>query len=349
MSKVNYELITIAREIEGYTQKTFSEAIGVEQGTVSKIENGILTNISDEFIERVANTLDYPVSFFYQDWNPIRVEGHYRRKTSETVKAFKEVKAKMTLVEHHFEILCKHIEVPHANYPTWDLETDGDVVLCARHVREFWKIPKGRIDNVTEVLETNGFVIIQIDLGQTEGFSCFSRSGIPLIFVNRNLPADRYRLTVTHEAFHFILHHGQKISSERKYEPEAFETASEFLAPLHEIQTQLSRLSLSKLAELKAYWKLSMQSLLVKATKSDLITKNQSVYLWKQLIAAGYKKKEPVELASEHPTIFKDILNAHFEHFGYSKEEVAALLRFNRVEEWYLPNKRGLRIIKRPA
>jgi Zn-dependent peptidase ImmA (M78 family)/DNA-binding XRE family transcriptional regulator len=349
MSKVNYELITIAREIEGYTQKSFSEALGIKQGTISKIENGLLNKITDDFIQKVAEVLKYPVEFFYQDWKPIRVEGHYRRKASETVKAFKETKAKMTLAERHFNILTQHIEVPQANYPTWDLTTDGNAALCARHVREYWKVPKGRINNVTELLETNGFVIIELDLGETTGFSCFSKSGVPLIFINKNISPDRYRLTVTHEAFHFILHHGQKISAERDFEAEAFESSSEFLAPLHELEGQLSRLTLAKLADLKAYWKLSMQALLVKASKSEVITRNQSEYLWKQLTAAGYRKKEPVEIAREYPTVFKEILNAHFEDFEYTKEEVETLLNFNKISEWYLNQRRSLKIVRKTA
>ena len=160
MKKVNYQLITLAREIEGYTQKDFSSAIDVEQGTLSKVENGLLDKSAYDIVKKASYVLGYPEDFFFQEWIPNRVEGHYRRKLSEPVKILKECKAKMTLAEHHFNILTEHIELPAVNYPIWDLEEDGSVMLCAKFVRDFWKIPKGRISNLTEILESNGFVII---------------------------------------------------------------------------------------------------------------------------------------------------------------------------------------------
>jgi transcriptional regulator with XRE-family HTH domain len=198
MKKLNYHLITIARESAGYTQKDFASALGVEQGTVSKIENGITVNTSEEIIQNICYILDYPESFFYQDWMPVRVEGHYRRKLSMSVKDLKECKAKMTLSERHLNILCESIELPPPNYPKWDVELDGSPSMSARFLREFWKIPKGRISNVTEILEDNGFVIIQLDLSGTDGFSVLSENDTPIIFVNKNMSGDRYRLTVVH-------------------------------------------------------------------------------------------------------------------------------------------------------
>lgn len=349
MSKVNYQLITIAREIEGYTQKELSDAIGVEQGTLSKIENGLLEKTANEIVDKVADVLGYPIGFFLQDWNPIRIEGHYRRKVSESVKDFKENRAKMTLAEHHFAILTEHIELPKANYPIWDLTEDGSPSLCAKFLRDFWRVPKGKINNVTEILEENGFVIIELELGQMDGFSCFSSLGTPLIFINKNLSGDRYRMTVTHEAIHFIVHHGQKIAPDRIVEDEAFECASEFLIPLADIEHQFNRLTLSKLIDLKTYWKVSIQAILYKAGKSELITPNQSKYLWKQIAIAGYKKKEPVDIPREQPSVLREIFDTHFEDFKYSIDEVNKILNFNKVQEWYLNKVSRFKVLKRIA
>ncbi|MDN3580367.1 helix-turn-helix domain-containing protein [Mucilaginibacter flavus] len=347
MDKINYQLITIAREIEGYTQKEFAAAIKIEQGTLSKIENGLIEKISEELINKISYVLNYPISFFYQDWNPLRIEGHYRRKVSESVKAFKENKAKMTLAERHFNILTEHIELPPVNFPTWDVEHDGEVSMCAKYVREFWRVPKGRIDNVTELLEQNGFVIIEIELYETDGFSAFSNSGTPLIFVNKNLPGDRYRLTIMHEAFHFILHHGKKIVPERDIEKESFEGASEFMVPIYEIEHQLTKLSISKLMDLKAYWKMSMQAILYKARHHKLISESQSQYLWRQFSAAGYRKNEPIDIQKERPIIFNEILDTYLQEWKYSNEDLKNLLKFNQIDEWYFNKGIKLKLLKR--
>ena len=63
--------------------------LGIEQGTLSKIENEFLS-IDSSFIELVSRTLEYPVSFFYQKWNVHTVQGHFRKKASLTVKEVKK-------------------------------------------------------------------------------------------------------------------------------------------------------------------------------------------------------------------------------------------------------------------
>jgi Zn-dependent peptidase ImmA (M78 family)/DNA-binding XRE family transcriptional regulator len=349
MRNVNYQLITLAREATGYTQKDFASAIGVEQGTISKIENGIAVRISEGIIEKIAYVLDYPVSFFYQEWMPIRVEGHYRRKLSISAKDIKECKAKMTLAERHLNLLCESVELPGPNYPKWNVEIDGSVNSCAMYLREFWKIRKGRIVNATEILEDNGFVIIELDLKAIDGFSVLSENNTPLIFVNKNMSGDRYRMTVIHEAFHFILHHGQKIGPDRDTEEEAKEAASEFLLPFKEVENQLRGLNLSKLADLKAYWLVSMQALLVKAGKGSVITANQYQYLWKQMSAAGYRKKEPIDTPKEKPTLFKELLTTHLEDLKYSSENLSNLLQFNKIDDWYFNKGSKLRALRRIA
>lgn len=349
MNKVNYHLITLAREISGYTQKDFASAIGIEQGTISKIENGILLKITDEVIKNIAYVLDYPVSFFYQDWIPARVEGNYRRKLSIPAKHLKECKAKMTLVERHLNLLCESVELPIPNFPKWDIEIDGSVAMCANYLREYWKIPRGRIANLTSILEDNGFVIIEIDLAGVDGFSVMSENNIPVIFINKGMSGDRYRMTAAHELFHFILHQAHKISPERDIEAEAKEAASELLIPFKEVENQLTGLNISKLVDLKMYWLVSMQALLVKAGKNGVISSNQYQYLWKQMSAAGYRKKEPVDIPKETPTLFKELITSHLDDLKYSKEDLSTLLQFNKVDEWYFNRGSKLKILRKIA
>jgi len=80
MEKVNYELITLAREIEGTKSKKLTLPSLIEQGTLSKIENVIL-DATDEIVQKTADLLGLSHRFpFYQNWTPARIEGHYRRK-----------------------------------------------------------------------------------------------------------------------------------------------------------------------------------------------------------------------------------------------------------------------------
>lgn len=337
MDKANYNLITLARESEGLTQSDLAEKINVEQSTISKIENGLL-DANETEINKISEVLDYPKIFFYQDWNPIRVEGFYRRKLSLPAKELKECKAKMTFAEKHFSILIESLEMPVPDYPKWDVEIDGSPMMCARYVREYWKMPKGRVANVTELLEDKGFIIIELDLDGMDGFSTFSESNFPIIFVNRNMPGDRDIFTKTEEAFHFIMHHGQKISPERDIEKEVKEAVSEFLVPLKEIESQLFKLNIPKLTDLKQYWNISMAALIAKAKNNQIITNDQYKYIWKQMVANGYRIKEPVEIKRQKPSLFTEIFESYFEDLNYSKTELCNLLKIseNKLDSWYL-------------
>ncbi len=239
--------------------------------------------------------------------------------------------------------------MPLPNYPKWNLEVDGSASMCAKYLREYWKIPKGRISNLTEILEDNGFVIIEMDLSGTDGFSVLSENNTPIIFINKNMAGDRFRMTVAHEVLHFILHHGQKISTDRDIEEEVREAASELLLPLKEVESQLRVLSLSKLADLKMYWLVSMQALLVKAGKNDIITQHQYQYLWKQMSAAGYRKKEPVEVPKEKPTLFNELITTHLEDLKYSSDDLSKLLHFKKIDEWYFNKGGRLKILRKIA
>lgn len=351
MNSVNYELIILARETMGFTQADLAKHLFIEQSTISKIEHGLLPP-SSEIVSKIADILEYPESFFYQEWKPIRVEGHYRRKINSPVKILKECKAKMTLVEKHLSMLADSLELPKVNYPKWDVTKDGSPTMCAKYVRDFWKIPKGRIENLTQILEDNGIIVIELDFEDMEGFSTFSKDGIPLIFVNKNKPGDRDLFTKAHEAFHLIAHFGNKVAEDRDMEKEATEFASEFLLPEKDIENDLSKLTIAKLADLKRYWRVSMGAIIMRAKRAGSITQNQYEYLWKQMAILGYKVKEPVQTQRETATLFQEILSTYVDEFAYSKQELSKVLDFkeDKIDEWYFNKKPNrLKVIRKTA
>lgn len=66
MQKYNVELLKLAREARFITQEELSQLLDIEQGTLSKVEKGIL--LADEgLIEKISKTLDFPITFFYQE------------------------------------------------------------------------------------------------------------------------------------------------------------------------------------------------------------------------------------------------------------------------------------------
>lgn len=347
MQKFNSEILILAREARYITQVELSAMLGVEQGTISKIEKEILT-ADDKLVEKISRALDFPVSFFYQDRKVMTVEGHYRRKVSTPVKKMKQYAAQMTIAEWHFLKLMDEIELPETRLPTWDVIEDGSPAMCAKHLRDFWKIPKGRVPNLTKLIEDNGIVIIPLDLGEMSGFSTYINGNIPVIYVNSNLSPDRYRLTIAHELGHIIFHFGNKVSQERNLESEAYEFAIELLVPEGNIRPYFTKISIDKLADLKSYWYVSMQALLRYANTLGMVTQNQYKYLWIQMGSLGYRRNEPVSIPMEKPGLITEIVNAYVSDLGYSKEELASVLQMNvsELERIYFASKGKLKVLR---
>jgi len=298
--------------------------------------------------EKIAQALDFPPSFFYQDRKIMPVEGHYRRKLSTPVRKVKQHIALMTLAELHFLAMLDEIELPITKLPDWDVSEDGSPALCARHLREYWRIPKGRVSNLVKFVEDHGVVIIPLDLDEMDGFSTFIKGNIPVIFVNKNLPPDRFRLTVAHELAHLILHFGHKVSADRDLEGEAFAFAIEFLVPESQIRPYFSKVTIEKLADLKSYWQISMQALLKYANTLGMVTGNQYRYLWMQMGSLGYRRSEPVTIPKESPGLIREMVDAYLSDLEYTKEELAAVLHIHvhELERIYFDGKIRLKIIR---
>lgn len=346
MEKINSEILKLAREVRSITQEELANIIGIEQGTLSKIEKGIL-QADQEIVKNISKALELPVTFFYQEKKVIPVEGHYRRKISTSVKKMKQYVAQMTIAEWHFMSMLDEIDLPETQLPKWDILVDGSPAICAKYVREYWRIPKGRITNITKFIEDNGVVIIALDLGELDGFSTYFNGNIPVIFVNKNFPPDRYRLTIAHELGHLILHFGNKVGADRDLESEAYEFAIEFLVPENNIRPYLSKITIEKLADLKSYWYVSMAALLKYANTLGMVTGNQYRYLWTQIGSLGYRKKEPVNIPVETPGIINEIISAFLSDLGYSKEELASTLHITvpEFERIYLHSKVKLKAV----
>lgn len=347
MQKFNAEILKLARESRYITQEELSSMLGVEQGTLSKIEKDILA-IDDKLVQKISKVLDFPADFFYQDKKVMTVEGHYRRKVSTPVKKMKQYVAQMTIAEWHFLKLMDEIELPETRLPSWDIEEDGSPAMCAKHLRDFWKLPKGRVTNLTKLIEDNGIVIFPLELGEMSGFSTYINGNIPVIYVNNNLSPDRYRLTIAHELGHIIFHFGNKVSQERDLEGEAYQFAIELLVPESNIRPYFTKVSIDKLADLKSYWYVSMQAMLRYANTLGMVTQNQYKYLWIQMGSLGYRRNEPVLIPVEEAGLISEIVNAYVSDLGYSKEELASVLQVNvpELDRIYFGSKGKLKVLR---
>jgi Zn-dependent peptidase ImmA (M78 family) len=257
----------------------------------------------------------------------------------------------MNIYRVNIQNLLKSIDIPFTKLPFFENGRKSPIE-AARLLRQYWQLPRGPIDNMMKTLEDRGIIIISMDFetDKIDGRSMVTNGGKFIIFINKGLSGDRQRFTLAHELAHIICHLYNPEIFEIDTEFEANQFASEFLMPESEIRPQLSgyKLTLQKLADLKRYWKVSMQAILYWAECLKVVTKNQARYLWSQFYTLRIKIKEPIEIPAERPSLISEIINAFLVRLNYTKEELAATLHLPVVDfkERYLNNDAMLRIVR---
>jgi len=327
-NEVNPEMVILARESRGYSQDELAKELHVTQGRISKIEGGTL-EVPDDLLEVLCRVLHYPPVFFHQEGVRPGVgiaEIFHRKHKDVPKKLMNEIYASIDIRIRHITSLLRAAEIPE-RVPRLPIEKyEGNAAQVARLVRSMWDIPRGPIRNVTKTLEDAGVVVVSFHFGtrKVDGICRWLPGCAPVMFVSDEAPKDRVRLTEVHELAHMVMHK----TPNPDIEDQAFAFAAEFLMPEREIFTDLQELSLQKLANLKQYWRVSMQSLLQRAKDLRTIPERQVANLWREMGAAGYRTKEPVDLdiQGEQPALLQELVDMHIKEMSYGVEELGQLL-----------------------
>jgi Zn-dependent peptidase ImmA (M78 family)/transcriptional regulator with XRE-family HTH domain len=349
--RFNTEMLILARESRGYTQKAFAERVGISQGELSKIETGLRAP-SKEVVQKFAASLGYSPKLLYMAeryWGANTDCAYYRKRKSASLQNVRQglAIANIRRIQISRLLISGAVELSlDKQFKRMDIEENpGGAIAIARTVRAMWCLPPGPVMDLTRTIEDAGGIVFRSGFGSTKiDALCQWVQGLPpMFFVNEDIPCDRMRWTLAHELGHIIMHHIPTENIER----EANEFAAEFLMPAKEIKPYLSDLSLAKLASLKPHWKVSMNALLKRACDLATITERQRSYLWTQMGSLGYRTNEPIPLPQEEPALVKEILEVHQTQLGFSYRELAELMFMDEQEmkaEYAVPKTR-LRLI----
>jgi len=338
MQQFNYHLLCVARDAREFTQAGLAQKMNISQGALSKYETGLLLP-PDDVVQQISDALKFPVSFFLQPEQPYSFPPfHFRKRKKLGAKALNRIIAEMNICRMHVKRLCVSYERSEAGFIP---EIDADqyqglskrtpaIEDIARHVREAWRVPPGPIDSMAALIERNGGIVIPCAFG-TDLIDAMSQriDGMPvLFFVNKTAPADRVRFTLAHELGHMILH-TLSFKDDDTMEEEADAFAGAFLLPADEFRPQMRRFDLAHLANLKAYWGVSMAALMMRAAKLNLVSAYQKKAFWIEMGRNDYRKNEPNEPAPEAPEALLRMIQFHRQALGYSETDVSALLHLN--------------------
>jgi Zn-dependent peptidase ImmA (M78 family)/DNA-binding XRE family transcriptional regulator len=333
-ARFNPDMLRLARDLRGVTQAELASMSGVTQALISKMENGLVAQPSDEVIVSICAALRFPPAFFDQ---PERLIGlphfHARERSRLNAHDLASITATINLYRQHVTKLIRSYEVE-IEKPIRQIDLDESGLTpekIANRLREYWMLPRGPIANLVEIIEDAGGIVIQTRF-QTNIMPAisFRSEGLPpLFFIKRDISADNFRLILAQELGHLVMHNLPE--DEDKMTVEANRFAAEFLMPAVDIKPYLAEVKLSTLGRLKAFWKVSIRALLDRAFDLKMITAYQFRSLYSQYNKA-YREGEPIELEPERPRHLRQIAQFHIQRLGYSMADLATLLCMHEDE-----------------
>lgn len=351
------DLLGLRRRMRDMGQAQLAEACGIGQGTLSKIEQG-LREPTEEIVHKLASALHCSPSFFYQAereyGSPMSAHPMFRKKASVGQKVLDRVIAELNVRIGHIRTFLSSVDfAPELPLPQYDVDDyGGDIETIAEHVRRAWYVPRGPIKSLTEFAERAGCLVVHCDMeaARIDGVSYRIPGLPPIIFLNRNQPADRMRFSLAHELGHLILHDYPTPDMEKQ----ADQFASALLMPKSDIGPELNGLTIEKAAYMKPLWRVSMASLIYRASTLNRIDQGKYIYLWRQMSARNFRLREPASLDFPHevPSVMDALVTNLTHNMGYSHDELAAILHLYYDEVAHMYNltpsapKTGLRVVK---
>ena len=342
-------MVSLAREFRELTQTDLAELLGVKQGAISKVEGGI-TKLSKELLAGLSRVLDLPCRFFYQTDRVFGLGTHayvYRKRQRISAQVRKRIEARVNLLRMHVDRLLQSVDIgaPRRIPEIIAADVEKSPEEIAYTVRAQWLLPSGPIENVTSTLEDAGVIVIPCDFGTMamDATSIWLPGKNPLVFINKDIPGDRWRYTLCHELGHLVMHN----EPSDYMESEADQFAAAMLMPEFDILPDLHEVTLRHLARIKPYWKVSIQALLERAFWLRRITRNQRRYFYMNLSKHGYRTREPVPLERETPGLHRRLLDVHADDLGYTLEDFAYLFALypQQVSELYFHAQPRLRAV----
>ena len=302
-TQINPKQLIIAREYREYSQTELATKIkGLSQSNLSKYEKGV-DILSEDILLKIFEFLNFPAAFFTRKISNLVDNANYRKRACLNKTNRSKIDITCKLIGYVIDQMADELEYPDFNLRMLDLEEGFSPTYVAQYIRKQLNI-EGPVKEIYKTLEKNGIIIVEFD------FDSSLFDGVSFI---------------SDELGHIIMHSAiaNLYPEYRNKEAEANIFASEFLMPEVEIKNDLRNLKLTDLAELKRYWLTSMASLIMRAKDLGCISQDRYKYLNIELSRYGYKKKEPVNVYIDSPSIFMAAYKMYRNELGYTKKELA--------------------------
>ncbi|MFD1775447.1 helix-turn-helix domain-containing protein [Paenibacillus rhizophilus] len=325
-TQFNPKRLSSARIARGYTIKELSERIGVSKQAISQFELGQAIPKAETMM-LIINTLDFPKGYFFEAEEEQYVGNTFFRASTSIPKRVREMqKERAGWVSKVYSVLNQYVEFPSLNLPDlsdfpegeWDSDRIEELAIT---MRNHWELGDKPINNLVNVLESNGIIVASVELGdvKVDAF-CQPRSGRSFVILGEDKKsAARRHFDAAHELGHLLMHldiHNQDSLTKEEFkimENQAHQFASAFLLPEDAFSSMVtSETTLDGYTELKKYWRVSIGAMIHRAKDLGILSASRYTSLQKQISMRKMRHKEPLDdvLPVPYPTLFKKAFEA---------------------------------------
>jgi Zn-dependent peptidase ImmA (M78 family)/DNA-binding XRE family transcriptional regulator len=298
-----------ARELQGLTQTTLAQQVGVHPSAIAQIETGRMQP-SPAVLEALSRAMGFPPAFFTRPSGPLLPPGslRFRARAAMTARQRRQGWAYAQILYDLMASMAAQTEYPAPRLP----RLDGDPVAAAALTRQALGLAPDRpIGPLIRTLERHGVWVLAIPVPLPRRDACSAWAGgdgaTPVIVVAATPAGDRRRFSVAHELGHLVLHHTPE-GALHALERQADAFAEAFLLPAAAMHAELvPPITLTTLADLKVRWGVSLQALIRRAHTLDLLTPSQCRSLSAQLGARGWRTQEPMAVPVERPRALRQL------------------------------------------
>jgi Zn-dependent peptidase ImmA (M78 family)/DNA-binding XRE family transcriptional regulator len=344
------ERIRAARKLAGLSQQSLADKVKVSKMAISKYESGDLIPGSGMLLA-LGKALGVKVEFFLRPVSVTLRLPQYRCRKALTKKE------EAMILGRTEDWLERYLTIERITGVDAELDLPGkdecsimdceDIEALALSVRKQWDLGLDPIENVMDVLEQHGIKVGVVAASEKFDALTLWYNHHPVIIVNKEMPGDRQRFSLSHELGHLLMQLESDLGTgaipEKVDEMAANRFAGAFLVPeevaIRELGRERTRLDLRELYLLKQKYGLSMAAWIYRALDLGIITRDGADRLRRELSIRGWRKIEPgKQIPSESPTQMRLLLlHARSEQI-ISESRFAELIGDDGIEgtDWIL-------------
>lgn len=315
-----------ARIARGINQVALARMVDSSPPQISKFEKGT-QKPSSATVGKFCTALSMPLNYFLkerlqrEDYESIT---YYRSMAATTKQQRLAAESKFFWLGDIYQYVSEFIEFPNVNLPkvhtpcSPELISEDFIEEVADLVRDCWDLGDAPIDNLTRLLENNGFIVSFFDL-EADTLDAFSRSykERPFIVVGtRKATAVRVRFNLAHELGHLILHKNfppgiiNNSAMFKLMEEQAHRFASAFIFPQSAFFAEIPSPDLPTFKLRKARWKLAISAMIFRGKYLGLINEDEETKLRRSYGKMKWREFEPLD--DSIPTDFPELLSDAF-------------------------------------